>query len=118
MAAAQDCELALDRLAARLASADVAKREKHALTRSVSVHVDDLDRTWRARLDQGLLVDICPESDPADAASRRAQIRISGRSDDLIAMIDGSLSMSAAWASGRCKIEASPLDLLRLRALL
>jgi hypothetical protein len=112
MAAAQECERALERLATRLAQVDSTTRARHAISRSVSVHVTDLDRAWSARLEDGLLVAIGPDD------GERAQIRISGGSDDLIALIDGGLSLPAAWATGRIRIDAGPMDLLRLRALL
>lgn len=112
MAAAPDCERALERLAARLAQVDPDTRARHAIARTVSVHVTDLDLTWLTRLENGLLLDIRLDD------GERAQIRISGGSDDLIALIDGGLSLPAAWATGRVRIDAGPMDLLRLRALL
>ena len=39
-------------------------------------------------------------------------------SDDLIALLAGELSPPTAWATGRLKVEASVLDLLKLRTLL
>jgi hypothetical protein len=32
--------------------------------------------------------------------------------------VEGELSPPIAWATGRLKVQASPLDLLKLRALL
>ncbi len=39
-------------------------------------------------------------------------------SDDLLALTDGTLGLPAAWASGRVKLEAGILDLMKLRSLL
>ena len=38
-------------------------------------------------------------------------------SDDLVAMVDGRLKVPSAWASGRIKIGARKMDLLRLRSI-
>jgi hypothetical protein len=116
MAPAQACEQALERLTARLAQVDPEARNKRAINRTVSVHVTDIDVTWEGRLQDGLLVDLDRAS--GEANRPRAQIRLSGASDDLIALIDGTLSFPLAWATGRCKVDASPMDLLRVRALL
>jgi len=48
----------------------------------------------------------------------RAQIRLTVDSDDLIAITEGELNFAAAWATGRLRIDANPLDLIRLRSLL
>ena len=47
-----------------------------------------------------------------------AQIRLTVGSDDLLAVTRGELPISSAWAAGKLKIEASMLDLIRLRTLL
>ena len=46
------------------------------------------------------------------------QVRLAATSDDLVALVAGALTPPAAWATGRLTVEASVLDLLRLRALL
>jgi hypothetical protein len=33
-------------------------------------------------------------------------------------MVDGGLNMASGWASGRIKIDASMMDLMRLRKLM
>ena len=47
-----------------------------------------------------------------------AQIRLTVSSDDLLAVTAGELPFASAWAAGRLKIEASVLDMIRLRSLL
>ena len=49
---------------------------------------------------------------------RQGQVKLSANSDDLIALIEGRLSVPTAWATGKLKIDASMLDLLKLRSLL
>ena len=48
----------------------------------------------------------------------QAQVRLAASSDDLVALVAGDLTLGAAWATGRLVVEASVLDLLRLRSLL
>lgn len=112
MAAAAECVSALGRLADQLAAVDPGTRSQHAVDRTISVHVPDLDTTWSGRLADGLLVDIT--SEPRD----KAQIRITAASDDLVAVTSGALSFGRAWVAGKVRIDASPFDLLRLRVLL
>ena len=38
-------------------------------------------------------------------------------SDDLVALVNGSLNAGSAWASGRLKIKAGVRDMLRLRSI-
>jgi hypothetical protein len=38
-------------------------------------------------------------------------------SDDLVALVDGTLKMAPAWASGRVKVEAGVRDMLKLRSI-
>ena len=44
----------------------------------------------------------------------KAQVRVSVSSDDLVALVAGSLAVPTAVATGRLRVHASPLDLLRL----
>ena len=53
------------------------------------------------------------ESGPAGDA----QIRLTMTSDDLLALVDGSLHLASAWATGRIKVEAGVRDLLKLRSI-
>ena len=39
-------------------------------------------------------------------------------SDDLVALLNGELPVASAWASGRVKLDASFLDLVKLRKLM
>ncbi|MGF7236982.1 MAG: alkyl sulfatase, partial [Frankia sp.] len=61
--------------------------------------------------------DLAEQTDDNDEAAA-AQIVLTVRSDDLIALTDGSLPLATAWASGRLKVAASVRDLLRVRSLL
>lgn len=112
MASVDDCRLALASLAARLNELDDEVRTRTAPDRTLSLRVSDLDVAFSGRIQDGTLTDI-----ELDADGEKAQLRLQCSSDDLLALTDGALNPAAAWASGRLRIEASPLDLLRLRSL-
>ena len=115
MATVEDCERAIQSLAARFAEVDPELRSRHVVTRTLACRVPDLDVVFRATLcDDGLDELRCSEGADTDGA----QVRLAAASDDLLAMVDGELSPPVAWATGRLKVQASPMDLLKLRALL
>ena len=112
MASEAEVESAVRAVAARLSELDPELRRKHVIDRTVSCTVRDLDVVWSARLcDDGLC-------DVTATTSDRAQVRLHATSDDLVALVEGRLAVPAAVATGRLRVQASPLDLLRLRALL
>ncbi|MDT4893332.1 MAG: hypothetical protein QOE97_2367 [Pseudonocardiales bacterium] len=113
MASVEDCEQAFHRLADRLAGADASAKKKAAFDRTLICTLRDLDITFGGRLKDGQLLDIRR----VDDANGKAQIRMTMTSDDLLALVAGKLNMASAWASGRVKIDASVLDLVRLRSL-
>ena len=110
MATQEECREALGRLAGRLAAGGDSTRPQ--LDRTLSCHVPDLDVTFHGRMRDGAIDGI--GTDPAP----RAQIRLTTASDDLVALTEGQLDLPQGWASGRVKIEASVMDLLKLRSLL
>ena len=112
MATVEDCLDALERLAERLSSVDEQARRKHAFDRTLSCRVPDLDITFTGALRDGHLRDISTEPAP------KAQIRLTAESDDLVAMTHGQLSFPQAWLGGKVKVEASVLDLIKLKSLL
>lgn len=111
MATAEECREALDKLAARL-DANAEARGKLDLDRTLACRVTDLRTAWHARLDGGRLVDIADGDDP------KAKIALTATSDDLVALLRGSLDVTKALASGQVKVKANPFDLLKLRKLL
>ncbi|WP_037860658.1 SCP2 sterol-binding domain-containing protein [Streptomyces sp. NRRL S-340] len=115
MATIEECRAALEKLSDSMADADGKVREAAALDRSVSCHITDLDITFAGRLTGGRIDvrDTVPGPPP-----EKAQIRLAMAGDDLVALVGGGLNFAAAWGSGRVKLEASLLDLFRLRKLL
>ena len=114
MASPAQCERALGELAGRLDLVDPAVRARYD-QRTISCRVTDLDLTFHATITPDGVDDL---RSVAYLDGNGAQLRATVNSEDLIALIDGQLSPATAWASGRLKVEAGVLDLLRLRALL
>jgi len=114
MATLQECRSALDRFSANLAGSQGDTRAA-APDRSLSCRITDLDTTFVGRLTGGSIRDV---TTVAGVPEQQAQIRLSMRGDDLVALVAGELSFTKAWAAGRVTVQASLPDLLRLRTLL
>jgi putative sterol carrier protein len=112
VASTKDCSRALRGLAKRLAAVDDDLRRKHAVDRTISCRVTDLETDFSGRISDGELVDLKQE------ALSDAQIKLALASDDLVALTEGQLNVASAWATGRLRVDASIKDILRLRALL
>jgi predicted lipid carrier protein YhbT len=114
MATAEECRMALESLTGRIHDMDPAARATHLVDRAISCKVDDLGVTFITRLgpDGAAPVTI------ANGSDGQAQVRFTTRSDDLLAIAEDPGSFGRAWLSGRLKIEASVLDMFRLRKLL
>jgi alkyl sulfatase BDS1-like metallo-beta-lactamase superfamily hydrolase len=115
VATVEDCEQALHALAERLSSADAAARGRVGFDRTLSCLLSEPDVNFAGRLRTGSLTDIRQVS---AAEATTAKVRLHMRGDDLIKLVAGELKMASAWASGQVKIEASVLDLVKLRSIL
>lgn len=113
MTSAEECRTALQKLAARLAELTPAERDQYFGNRTISVTVPDLDVTFVSVLGAG--DDLVREAAPGDPP---ADIRLSAKSDEVVALAGQPMNLARAWVSGRVKIEASMKDLFRLRRLL
>ncbi|MGN6606598.1 MAG: SCP2 sterol-binding domain-containing protein [Jatrophihabitans sp.] len=112
MATLEQCEQALDALAARLAAREPSA-SRRSLDRSLVCVLPDLDVAFGGRLFEGRLDDI--RRLPAGAPPQ-AQVRLTMASDDLLRLVDGQLNMAAAWATGRVKVDAGIRDVMKLRS--
>ncbi|MCK9898899.1 MULTISPECIES: alkyl sulfatase C-terminal domain-containing protein [Parafrankia] len=112
MADRVQCEAALRALASRLDELARGRRPPRTPDRVISCRIPDLATTFSGHLRDGFLQDIGEGEHPG------AQITLTLSSDDLLAVTEGTLSVSTAWASGRLKVDASIRDLLRVRSLL
>jgi hypothetical protein len=115
MATIEECRVALDKLSDNMQNAEGDVRTAAALDRSVSCHITDLDVTFAGRLQDGRIKVRDTLQGPPP---RKAEIRLAMTGDDLVALVDGELNFAKAWGSGRVKLEASLMDLFRLRKLL
>ena len=119
MASLEECESAVQHLVDRLADVDPEVRSRYASDRTVVCHVPDLGCVIRGRLDADGLQDVHTAPDGNGRVDKGdAQVRLAASSDDLLALLDGRLAVPTAWATGRLKVEASVMDLLKLRSLL
>ncbi|WP_245690934.1 SCP2 sterol-binding domain-containing protein [Sinosporangium album] len=107
--------MALLKLGEQFDGLDHETRAKHVVERTINCTVSDLAVTFHGRLHHGGLGPFT-ESPSADAPP--ADVRLIITSDDLIALVDGTLDTARALFSGRVKLEASFGDLMRLRKLL
>lgn len=112
MAEVEEIERILDELLGRLGELDDGARAMLPSARIIRATCPDLDLVRYARWQNDTLTLL------DDAPTRRADIRISMRSDDLVQLVAGELTFSQAYVSGRLRIDASMSDLLRLRSAL
>jgi len=112
MATVEECRAALERLGAKMAANAAAKTSKLDFDRTLSCKVTDLGVGFHGRLEGGRIVDIADGEDP------KAKLKLTAAGDDLVALVDGRLNAASAWASGKIKIDASLMDLMKLRKIL
>ena len=113
MTTAEDCRMALQKLAGRLSELSPAERDQYFGNRTMSVTVPDLGVTFVTVLGAGddPVRQAVPGEPPAD-------MRLTASSDEVVALAEQPMNIARAWMSGRVKIEASVKDLFRLRRLL
>lgn len=112
MASLEQCQSAVQGLIDRLAEVEPELRRKYSADRTVSCRVTDLDVVFVGKLSDDGLTDV------HTGAADRAQVRLGCSSDDLLALAEGRLSPTTAFATGRLRVQAGPLDLLKLRTLI
>jgi len=112
VATSAQVEAAVRDLVDRLAEVDPALRRRYGADRTVSCTISDLEVVWSGRISEHGVHDL------TDATAERAQVRLVVSSDDLLALAEGRLQVPAAVATGRLRVLAGPLDLLKLRGLL
>jgi hypothetical protein len=113
MTSAEECRAALQKLAGRLSELSPAERDQYFGNRAISVTIPDLAVTFVTQLGPGNnpVREAAPGEPPAD-------IRITAKSNEVIALAEQPMNIARAWVTGRVKIEASMKDLFRLRRLL
>ncbi|ADD44087.1 SCP2 sterol-binding domain-containing protein [Stackebrandtia nassauensis] len=112
MATAEDCRNALEAFAAQIAANSDQVKRKLTFERRLACDITDLGIAFHGRFHEGRLGGITEGDDPG------AEIRMTVASDDLVALINNELDFGKAFASGRVKIKASIMDLLKLKGML
>lgn len=112
MATAEQCRTALETFAAQLASNNEQVKSKLTFERTLACDITDLGISFHGKFSQGALGAIADGDDPS------AEIRMTVGSDDLVALVNNELEFGKAFASGRVKLKASIMDLLKLKAIL
>ncbi|HEX9713295.1 MAG TPA: SCP2 sterol-binding domain-containing protein [Actinomycetota bacterium] len=80
--------------------------------RSILCVITDLDTAFWAQLKDGKLNGLRETS-----TTEAADARITARSDDLIALIEGRMGVGSAFFTGKVRIDAPVSDLLLLRKI-
>lgn len=111
MASVEQCRAALEQLVSGLGTSSSAQQRTQSFDRTISCHVPDLGVTFSGRLSNGEVSGLT--TDPAP----RAQIRLTVASDDLVALTGGRLTAGDAWRTGRLKVSAGMMDLLKLKSM-
>ena len=116
LATKPEVERQLAALMARLDGNEANVRSAIPSRKVLRCRVPDLDATWFSVVDDGHV------SAPTEASpDGPADITLTVRSDDLIDLVDlvsGRVSFLSAFTAGRVRVDASIVDLLRLRSLL
>lgn len=72
----------------------------------------DVDAAFRSHFSGGRLTDL-----EQVAVDTEADVRITARSDDLIALIEGRLNIAFAFLMGKIRVDASREDLMLIKSL-
>ncbi len=112
MASVEESEQALHRLAGNLSGASEGDRKKADFDRRLSCTLTDLGVTFLGHLHDGTLDDIRQaDGNPA------ADVRLTMASDDLLELVSNRLNLGSAIATGRIRVSAGVMDLLKLRSM-
>jgi putative sterol carrier protein len=112
MATVAECRAALVRLAERMAANAAGAQGRFDFDRTLACRLTDLGVAFHARLKDGQIIGLADGDDPT------AKLKLTATSDDLLALLNGELNAAQAWATGRVKIDAGFLDLVKLRKML
>jgi predicted lipid carrier protein YhbT len=113
LASKAEVERQLGALMARLDDNEANVRSAIPSRKVLRCAVPDLDATWFSVVENGHV------SQPTETSpDGPADITLRVGSDDLIDLVEGRISFLSAFTSGKVKVDASIVDLLRLRSLL
>lgn len=104
---------ALVRLLARLDGNVEAVRSAIPGRKVLRCHVPDLDSDWYSVIEDGHVS--APAQQPAPD---RVDVTLQVGSDDLVDMVEQRTTFVTAFLSGKLRVDASVMDLIRIRNLL
>jgi SCP-2 sterol transfer family len=104
---------ALERLMARLDGNDSSVRSAIPGRKVLRCSVPDLDTTWYSVIEDGHVSP--PVETPVFAT---VDVSLEVGSDDLVDLVEERTSFLSAFLSGKVRVQASMMDLLRLRTML
>jgi hypothetical protein len=108
-----EVERQLGALMARLDGNEANVRSAIPTRKVLRCLVTDLGAVWYSVVENGHV------SQPSETQPNgRADITLRLGSDDLVELVEGRTSFLSAFTSGKVKVDASIVDLLRLRSLL
>ena len=113
MATKAEVERQLGVLLARLDGNEANVRSAIPSRKVLRCLVPDLGAAWYSVVDNGHVSQ--PSETPPNG---RADITLRVGSDDLVDLVEGRISFLSAFTSGKVRVDASIIDLLRLRSLL
>jgi hypothetical protein len=113
LATKAEVERQLGRLMARLDGNEASVRSAVPTRKVLRCLVPDLGTAWFSVVDNGHVSP--PSETPPDGP---ADITLRVGSDDLVDLVEGRVTFLSAFTSGKVKVDASIVDLLRLRSLL
>ena len=113
MATKAEVERQLGLLMSRLDGNEANVRSAIPTRKVLRCHVPDLAADWYSVVDNGHVSQ--PSETPPNG---RADITLRVGSDDLVDLVEGRTSFLSALTAGKVRVDASIVDLLRLRSLL
>jgi hypothetical protein len=113
VASKAEVERQLAALMARLDGNETSVRAAIPGRRVLRCQVTDLGAAWFSVVKDG---HVSPPSETSPDGPADITLRVG--SDDLVDLVEGRVSFLSALASGKVRVDASFLDLLRLRSLL
>lgn len=113
MATKAEVTKALERLMARLDGNDEDVRSAIPGRKVLCCRVTDLDSSWYSVIQDGHVS--APVERPVPST---VDVTLQVGSDDLIALVEERTSFLSALMSGKVRVQASMMDLLRMRTLL
>lgn len=113
MATKAEVERQLGELMSRLDGNEANVRSAIPTRKVLRCQVTDLDTAWYSVVEDGHVSQ--PTETPPNG---RADITLQVGSDDLVDLVEGRTTFLSAFTSGKVRVDASIVDLLRLRSLL